>query len=414
MPLFNYTAKQGAGQTVEGQIEAPDRAHALSELISQGLTPMQVEVCGNAATKSAQQKTTAEVEDTESINPNFKIPSRHLNILTRQFASLVRSGVPILRAVNILIEQAESPKVRQILQSMSEDIRQGGNLSTSMKRYPRVFSPLYVSLVRSGEAGGILDVIFEKLADKAERDEELRGKLQGAVAYPAFVGLTGFASILFLMTFVMPKLLKLFDGYGEELPLMTRALIGMTNLMAIPWVWGGLIALVIGVIGLWSVPNSPLRTAVYRFVFRLPVAGPLIIQLELGRFARSFGLLMDHGVDVLDSVANSMTVVSHPTIQEQMQVLPEHLRQGNSLAMALREIPVMTSFVVNTVAVGEESGKAGEALTEIANYYEREAERLLRVATALLEPMMVLGVGAIVGWIVMAILLPIFELGTIV
>jgi type II secretory pathway component PulF len=345
---------------------------------------------------------------------DVRIPSRVLNVMTRQFASLVRSGVPLLRSLMILGEQSQHAGLKQIMGLMAEDVRRGETLSGAMRRFPGVFTPIYTSLIRAGEAGGMLDVVLDRLALKADRDDALRGKLQGALAYPLFVGATGIVTVVFLMTFVLPRILKLFEGFGERLPAPTRLLMQTSQLMSRPGFWVGVLICAVFLAIFWRMPQSSLRRGFQRLLLQLPVSGPLVRQLEMGRFARAFGLLIEHGVTVIEAIDIALSVVRNPIMLAAMQSMPASLQQGNSLAKAFEQVGGISPFVINTVAVGEEGGRAGEALLEIANYYENEAERLLGVAAALLEPVMVLAVGALVGWIVMAVMLPIFELGSIV
>ncbi len=403
MPTFRYTAKRGPQEVLEGTLDAATRAQAIAQITGLGYTPMRVQ-------EAADQKSSFNLGRFR----NQRISRHHLNIFTRQFASLMRSGVPILRALSILSEQTPSPALRKLLAQLADQVRQGETLSDSLAKSPHVFSPLYRNLVRAGEIGGVLDAVLDRLAVQAEREEELRAKIQAAIAYPAFVALTGVATIVFLLTFVMPRLLKLFKSFHGELPLPTRALLAVTGAMSSLWFWVLAGGVLVGFVALWRAPGQPLRKALDHVGLRLPVINLLIRQLELGRFCRAFGLLIDHGVSVMQAVSVSLTVVRHPVIRADLERLPGFLQQGSSLADAMRQVREVNPFVVNTVAVGEEGGRAGEALTEVANFYEREAERTLQVAAALLEPTMILLVGAIVGWIVMAVLLPVFELGSIV
>lgn len=407
MPTFKYTAKKGPQDTVVGVFEAPSRNEVLSHLASLGYTPVRVEeTVINAATVAAQRRAPGPAGRVA------RVPARHVNVFTRQFASLIRSQIPILRALGIMADQTAHPALRKVLAAMSEEIRQGKTLSEAMEEHPGVFSPLYVNLTRSGEVGGMVDTVLDRLAVKADHDEALRSKVNSALAYPAFVAVVGVGTVMFLLTFVMPRLLKLFAGY-ERLPLATRMLLAVTKTMSQWWFWAAVIAVIAGLAVVITLKGAQLRSLIDRFSWRIPVIGRLICQLELARFSRSFSLLLEHGVSVLRAVDVAIPVVRHEVIRRQLQQLPAGLKQGQSLAACLKPLSVVTPFVANTIAVGEESGKAGEAFAEVAAYYEREAETLLHTAAALLEPTMILGVGAIVGWIVMAILLPIFELSSI-
>ncbi|HEX9780017.1 MAG TPA: type II secretion system F family protein [bacterium] len=404
MPTFRYTAKHGPKDVVEGRVDAESREAAFAHLARLGYTPVRIDEESAAAARIRGA----------SPRRGRRVRRAHLNIFTRQFASLIRSGVPLLRSLGILAEQTSSSALRPVLVSVADAVRRGEILSEAMRTYPQVFPPLYVSLVRAGEVGGVLDTVLDRLAAQADRDDALRAKLQSALAYPMFVGVAGFGTVVFLLSFVMPRLLKLFEGFGERLPLATRLLLATSETMSQPVFWAGVVAAA-GIAGLaWRMPGVGLRDALDRVSLRVPVARSIIYQVELARFCRSFGLLLDHGISILQAVEVAMTVVRHPVIRRDLGRLPELLRQGTTLAASLNEVPGMTPFVINTVAVGEEAGRAGPALSEVAAFHERDMDRNLQVAAALLEPAMVLLVGAIVGWIVMAVLLPIFELGTIV
>ena len=260
----------------------------------------------------------------------------------------------------------------------------------------------------------MLDEILNRLAAQADREEKIRAKVNGALAYPVFVALVGLLTVVFLLTFVMPRLLKLFEGFGGKLPLPTKILIVLSHTLSQPWFWMVAAIGVTFVFAAFRARQDQMRSWMDRTVLRMPLAGPLVLQMELARFARSFGLLLDHGVPILKSTEIAIPVVRNRVIRQQLARLPAHLREGNTLASGLKEMPMVTPFVINTVSVGEETGKIGEALIEISSFYELEVERLLDVAAALLEPAMILCVGGIVGFIVMATLLPIFEMSSVI
>lgn len=403
MPTFKYTAKKGPKDTVAGVLEASGRAEVLAYLATLGYTPVRIEEADGAIVSSVMALPALR---------KGRVPVRHVNVFTRQFASLVRSQMPMLRALGIMAEQTTHPALRRVLEAVANEIKQGRTLSEALEQHPAVFSNLYINLVRSGEVGGMLDTVLDRLAAKAEQDEAMRSKIRAAMAYPLFVGVVGAGTVVFLLTFVMPKLLTLLSRY-ERLPLPTRLLLATTHALTQWWVWAFAAVAIFAVALLWKFKAPLLRTWIDSWNLRIPVVGPLLRQLELARFARSFSLLMEHGVSVLKAVDVALPVVRHQLIRRELSRVPEGLKQGRSLASCLRPLPTMTPYVINTISVGEESGKVGEAFAEVANFYEREAEGLLHTAAALMEPAMVLGVGLIVGWIVIAILLPIFELSSI-
>lgn len=402
MPTFTYLAKRGPNDMVEGALEADSRATALSQLAGLGYIPVRV-----AEAITGRQPADAQAR-------LRRVSVRHLNQFTRQFASLMRAQVPLMRALGIMQEQTTHPTLRIILDSIREHVRQGQTLSQALTSYPQVFSPLYLSLIKSGEVTGMLDTVLERLAVQADQEESLRSKVQVALAYPLFVGVVGLGTVVFLLMFVMPRLLKLFVTFGGELPLPTKILLALTAWCRSEWTWGSLLAL--GASALWLANSQRAMTRMWldRCVLRLPLLGTLMRQVELARFCRSFGLLLSHGIPILQATEVAIPVVKNRIIRKSLLPLTTNLREGASLAACLKTLPVATPFLVHSVAVGEEGGKAAEALLEVAGYYEREIERLLQVLAALLEPAMILVVGGLVGFLVMAILLPIFDMSTLV
>ena len=406
MPTFRYLAKRGPQDTVEGVLEAESRASVLNHLTGLGYVPVRISEGMVAAT---QPPSAAQAPHRQGL----RISTRHLNQFTRQFASLVHSQVPLLRALGILKDQASSPNLKRVLTNIEEEVRQGQSLSAALAKHPTIFSPLYVSLARSGEVAGMLDAVLERLATQADREEALRSKVRAALAYPLFIGVVGAGTVVFLLTVVMPRLLELLTRFGGTLPLPTQILLTVTALCRQGWFWaavaGGILLVVIGMkrVG----PRGHL--ILHRVSLKLPVVGEMIRQIDLARFARSFGLLLDHGVSILQAIEVALPVIRNRYIRQELGSLSASLRDGSSLAAGLKGLSVTTPFLLHTVAVGEESGKVAEALTGVAEYYERELERLLHAIASLLEPMMVLLMGGGVGFIVMAVLLPIFEVNVV-
>ncbi len=406
MPTFHYIAKRGPRETVEGTIEAEHRNGALSQLAALGYVPVRVQEAGDETAPATQKR------PPRAARPG-RVPVAHLTTFTRQFASLIRSYVPLLHALRILEEQTKHPALRHILRHMADEVRQGQTLSSALAQFPHVFSSLYITLIRSGEISGAMDAVLERLSDQMERDEAMRVKIRMAFTYPAFVSVVGVGTVVFLMAFVMPRLSRLLIGLGERLPAPTRWLLAVSGWMSQGWFWALLAAAVAALALLWKGMGPRGRWLVDRLLLRVPLLGSLIEQSEVARFARSFGLQITHGISILQAIEVAVEVVGHRAIRSEFQRLSEGLRQGNTLSSCLKQLPVASPFLVNTIAVGEEAGKVGEALTEVATYYERDTERLLQTMATLLEPMLILGVGLIVGFIVMAVLLPIFEMSAV-
>jgi general secretion pathway protein F len=409
MPRFHYTAKKGPHDVVEGVLEAENRGGVLAVLAQQGFVPVRIEE--QAAVPEAPAATPA--RPAVPGHPG-RVPAGHLTIFTRQFASLARSHVPLLRALHILRDQARHPRMKSLLHDVAEDVRQGQTLSAALGKFPLSFPLLYVNLVRSGESSGTLDAVLERLAEQLERDEMLRARVRAALTYPCFVAVVGAGTVVFLLTFVMPRLSRILEGLGQRLPLATRALLAVADVCSSAWFWGGAAVVVAAALLLWRQAGERGRWLADRLLLRLPLAGVLVREVEAARFARTFGLQLAHGIPILQAMDVAVPIVSHRVIREQLLRLPEQVRQGRPLSEALQELPDLASpLLVNTVAVGEEGGRVGEALMEVADYYERDAERQLQTMATLLEPALIIAVGLVVSFIVMAVLLPIFEMSAI-
>jgi len=400
MPTFQYTAKKGPQEIVEGVIEAETRGGALSQLADMGYVPVRVTEQGPKESKDSL---------VNKIKPR-RVPTSQITTFMRQFASLTRSQVPMLRILDILHDQARHDYFRHVLREITELVRQGEALSTGFRKFPHVFSNLYVHLIHSGEISGALDSVLERLADQAERDEVLRAKVKAAVTYPLFVGVVGFLTITFLMLFVMPRLSDLLTGLGDNLPLPTQLLLTIVHWFSTPWFWGAVVTTVLLIALMWRISSDKGRLLRDQLLLRLPIIGRLIHQLEMARFIRSFGLLLNHGVSVMKAIDVAIPVVKHQVIRRELEKLPEGLRQGASLSACMKQLSICTPFLINTISVGEETGAVGDSMVEVASFYEREADRLLQTLSTLLEPALIVMIGLIVGFIVMAVLLPIFEM----
>jgi len=405
MPTFHYTAKHGPSEVVQGTIEAENRNGVLNHLAARGYVPVRIR-----EQIEAEPRPVARSPKPARLG---RIPLAHFTVFTRQFASLVRSYVPMLRILKILEEQTKHPSLRHVLHELAEHVRQGHALSSAMATFPQVFSPLYVHLIHSGETSGALDAVLDRLAQQAELDEAMRMKVRAAFVYPLFVGAVAIVTVVFLMTFVIPRLSRLLTGLGERLPLPTRLLLTLAGWMSGSWFWGSVLVGSLALVVWWKGMGRAQRLVLDRWLLRVPLFGQLVQQGELARFARSLGLQLAHGIPILQAIEVAIQVANHRFIRTELSRLPEGLRQGVTLSSGLRELRISTPLLVNAVAVGEETGRVGDALTEVATYYERETERLLQQMATLLEPMLVLTVGLVVGFIVMAVLLPIFEMSAI-
>lgn len=400
MPDFSYKAKRGPGDTVEGHIEAETRSAALHELDAMGYTPVWVREA--AARRNVSGR----------IRRGRRIRRRDIGIFTRQLASLTRAGVPILRGLRTLAAQTANYRFQRVIGDLNATVRDGSLVSAAMARHPAVFSELYVNMVRSGESGGILDAVLFRLADAQDREEEIRRKVQAAVAYPLLVLAVGVLTIIFLLTVFMPRVASLYRSY-TDLPWPTRVLIGTSDFFSDSWYWFALVLLLaVAVIKRVAVLDKG-RIFFDSLKLRIPILGRSILQSEIARFARTLSLLLTAGIGIDKALGLSGDTLRNTVLQEEVETIRHRtINRGDTLSAGLEESLHFPPLVSNMAAVGEEGGNLDESLAEIALFYENEVDLQSRLATSLLEPVLILAVGLVVGFIVAAMLLPVFELGT--
>lgn len=400
MPVFAYKAKQGPSRTVEGRLTAESRAAAAGRLEAMGCMPVWIE--------EAEETHGPAVDPA----PRARIAPGEITVFTRQLAGLLRAGVPILKALSIIRDQAGNAVFQSVIGGIVTEVRDGKMFSEALRRHPRLFPELYVNMVRSGESAGALDEVLMRLAEARESDEELRGKVMGALAYPAFVLAVGFASVFVILTFFLPRIMNLFQGMGRVLPLPTRIVMAVSGFFAGYWGWlvagGGIVVLA----GLRFSRGERGRLVLDGLILRLPLVGKFIRDTDIVRFARTLALLVKAGIPVERALALGGNTLANGRLREGMRsVVEETVRQGATVAAGLRRRPEWPAFVTSMVAVGEESGRLDEVLIEVAEFYQRELDRGLKLITTLLEPVLILLVGVVVGFIIFAMLLPIFQIG---
>ncbi len=400
MTVFAYKAKQGPVKTVEGRLVADSRSAAAAKLEAMGCIPVWVEESDELPADQAPEPR------------RIRVAPGDVTVFTRQLGGLLRAGVPILRALSTIQEQTENTVFRTVIGDIVGGVRDGKMFSESLVRYPRLFPELYVNMVRSGESAGVLDEVLMRLAEARETDDELRGKVLSALAYPAFVLAVGFASVFIILTFFLPKIMGLFQGMGRVLPLPTRIVMAVSGFFADYWGWmvalGGLAVIAFG----RFLRTKRGRLVVDGWVLRLPLLGKFARDTDIVRFARTLALLVRAGIPV----ERALTLGGHTLMNRRLRtgvltVAEETVRQGATVASGLRKCPEMPAFVTSMVAVGEESGRLDEVLLEVASFYQRELDRGLKLITTLLEPVLILLVGIAVGFIIFAMLLPIFQIG---
>lgn len=402
MPQFQYEVKKGPGDVLKGQLEAESQRAAVARLRDMGYFPLRVEeFAGKKERKSAR----------ESL---FRIRLKDRNIFFRQLANLSESGMVLTRALRTLVEQTENPRLAKIIDQIRDDVQKGASLADAMDKHPKLFPPMFCSLVRAGETGGMLEEVFWRIVAFGEQEEELRGKAFGAMVYPAFLLTVGSISIFILVSFVFPKFVKIFEEFNAELPLPTRMVMGFCDFMG-NWWWAVIIVLglLISLFVQW-VRTEPGRRKVDDFVLKIPVVRSVVQKYEMAKFARTLGTLLDNGVPVLTSLRITASTMSNRVIREEVSLLHTGVTEGESMSESLRQTKFFPPLVINMFAVGEESGRIGAVAKRIADAYDLEVDRAVKAMTALFEPLLIVIMGVIVGFLVIAMLLPMMTLSSAV
>jgi type II secretory pathway component PulF len=406
MNLFRYQAIENTGAPVTGTIEAEDRRAALRLLRARGLFPSTLEIC---PAKGAAGSLPTAVPNL-GFNLGRGVRRKEITAFTREISALLGAGIPIPQALEGLGEQEENMVLRETLRGISDSVRTGVALSTAMDGHPKLFSKLYVNMVRVGEEGGVLPKVMTDLADLLEHEDEVRGEVIAAVSYPVFVLCFGLISVTLLLTVVLPRLFTMLQQTLTVLPLPTLVLFKVSGLLGHYWPFllGGL-AVVAG--GLrWYLRRPEGAEAWDRIKLRLPLIGLLLRSAALGRFARTLGTLVKSGVSLLPALKIVENTIGNRALARQIALVAEETRGGDSLAAPLRKLGIFPRSVVQMIDVGEETGQLDVMLLKVAAIEERHMRARTKTMISLLAPVLILVVGGIVGFVVVAVLLPIFKL----
>jgi general secretion pathway protein F len=407
MPVFEYTALNDKGKKLKGIIDAQSTAAARQKLRDSNIYLIDLQE-SSGAKKSISLK--------QPLGGLFgKVGSREVTVMTRQLATLLGAGLPLVQSLTTLIAQTSHPQLKTILSRVREEVNEGNSFSQTMTHYPQVFPAFYLNMVRAGEASGTLHLVLERLADFSEKQQALKGRVQAALAYPLFMFLIGSVVLFFLVTFVVPNVTRIFDEMHQTLPLITILLIGVSRFLETFW-W----VIVAGLIGAFVALKYFLsktqkgRTLLDRTLLALPVIGQMNRKMAVARFSRTLGTLLESGVPLLASLEIVRNIVGNSLISAAIQEAGHDVREGQNLSAPLARSGLFPTIAVEMISVGEQSGNLEPMLYRIAEAYEKEVESNITMLTSLLEPIMILVMGLAVGFIVVSILLPIFEMNQLV
>jgi general secretion pathway protein F len=380
------------GAVVEGVIEAPDERAAVERLRNTGVIPLKVA----APREGLGRKIT------------LKSSKGDLLAFTTELSALLGAGLPLDRGLNILAEISESKEMKAIIQSILKSIREGSSFSDALLRHPRQFPKIYVNMVRAGEAGGVLDVVLDKLNEFLESSKELKDHIFSAMIYPTILMVAGGISIIFLLTFVLPKFSVIFSELGTALPLPTQIVLAFSSFLKSFW-WIILAASVAG----WLILRSSLKTPAGRYKwdsFKLRLLGDVVRKVETARFTRTLGTLIKSGVPLLQALNNSKDVISNQVIASAIDKVSRGAKEGKGIANPLADARVFPSLAISMIKVGEETGQLDVMLMKVASTYERSLRVAIRRFVSFLEPAMILGMGLVIGFIVVSMLMAIFSI----
>ena len=401
MPRFDYVAVDGGGRTVRGSVEAADLEGARDQVGRKQLMPLDVHP-GRGLSRT----------DAPETSRGMKLDPRALALATRQLATLI-SVVPVEEAVRTLALQAEKPKVRRCLEAVHRGVVEGRRLSEAMAEQGRAFPPLYRAMIAAGESSGALQPILERLADGLEREQEVRGKVITALVYPAALAVVALAVITALMTFVVPRVVDQFTSMNQQLPLLTRIIIGISHALR-DWGWVAALVLVCaGALAGLALRRPALRLKADTALLRLPVIGRLIRDLHAARMARTLSTMIASGLPVLEGLNLTARTVSNTRLAAATRTMADVVREGGSLSGAMRRADVFPPLLVHMTASGEGSGRLEPLLDRAADYMDREFATFTAVMLSLLEPGIIIVMGGVVALIVLSILLPILQINTL-
>jgi type IV pilus assembly protein PilC len=400
MPTFVYSGKTASGEVRKGELQAASVAQATAALKRQQILPSSVSKKGSGLS---------------GINiklPGFgeKVKTKDLVIFSRQFATMIDAGLPLVQCLDILASQQENAEFKRILIEVKSSVEGGSTFADALRKHPKVFDDLYVNLIAAGEVGGILDSIVNRLSGFLEKAEKLKGKVKGAMTYPTAVIVIAALIVTGLLLWVVPIFDNMFASFGKSLPAPTQVVVNMSKFLQSSWyiIIGVLVGIFVGIKYSYKTPKG--RKIIDQLLLKVPVVGDLIRKTAVARFTRTLGTMLSSGVPILEGLEIVSKTSGNVVIEEAIMKARLSLSQGKTLAEPLLETKVFPGMVTQMIAVGESTGALDNMLTKIADFYEEEVDQAVEALTSLIEPMLMAVLGVVVGGLVIALYLPIFQI----
>lgn len=406
MAVFEYRALDARGRKQKGIIDANSEAQARTKLRSMGKYPVSIALTSMERSKSEGQG--------RSLSFLRRVKSEEVSLMTRQLATLLGAGIPLVQALDSLMAQTRNAMLKKVIAQIKGAVNEGNSLTNALGEHPRIFSSVFINMVRAGEASGTLDIVLERLADFAEKRDELQGRFRAALVYPIFMGVIGTAILFVLITYIVPNITQVFAEMNRVLPLPTLFLIALSDTLKDYW-WMVVLVIVLIVAGLRLFIRKPGGKRAWDYVkLKALILGPVHQKVILARFSATLGSLLESGVGLMMSMQIIQALVDNVHISKVIDEAMEQIRKGQSMTVALSASEWFPPMFIQMIAVGEQSGNLEAMLKKVSKAYEREVETAILGMTALIEPLMIVAMGLAVGFIVLSILLPIFEMNQMV
>lgn len=420
MPNFQYTALDAKGEQTNGVVSANSEAEAIQQLRGKGLYPTQINEEGKgkkgkaAASKGSKAKAAAKKSSKSHLGGRVK--PKNLMIFTRQLATLIDSGLPLLRSLTVLEKQEPNPVLKATVGALAENVQGGSTFSESLAQHPKIFNKLYVNMVKAGELGGVLEIVLNRLAEYQEKAQKLKNKIVSAMVYPVIVMFIAVAILIFLMIFIVPKFKEMFANTDQELPLISKIVFGTSEFflarpLFVPNVVFVIIMFFVGafLFNLWGRTKGG-RKAIDTMKLRMPVLGDIQRKSAVSRFSRTLGTLVTSGVPILQALNITRDTAGNVVISQAIEKVHEAVKEGETIVTPLQASGVFPNMVISMVDVGEETGQLPEMLLKVADVYDDEVDNAVTALTSILEPIMIVILALIVGSVVFALFLPLIKM----
>lgn len=397
--MYIWEGADRSGKRIKGEMSGTNDALIKAVLRRQGINPLKVKKKPKPLFGSGKKK----------------ITSKDICVFSRQLATMMSSGVPLVQSFEIVGRGHQNPSMQELLLTIKSDVEAGNSLGDALAKHPRYFDDLYVNLIRAGEAGGILEALLDKIATYKEKTEAIKGKIKKALFYPGAVIVVAFIITAILMIFVIPQFAELFQGFGADLPALTQLVINLSDAFVNYWyyIFGGIGAAVYGFI--FAKKRSPgLRRLLDRLSLKIPVVGDILVKATIARFARTLGTMFAAGVPLVEAMNSVAGAAGNSVYQDAIYTIRDEIATGTQLQVAMRQSGLFPNMVVQMVAIGEESGSIDSMLAKVAEFYEQEVDNAVDAMSSLMEPMIMVVLGTLIGGLVVAMYLPIFKMGSVV